>query len=129
MKPSSHPLKARTLLLTPAVSRYPANIRQFCQTLTEIQAFAQDQAFLDDPDVKAKFAAAKKLTEVKAADYDAIFYVGGHGPIQDLVTNEVSGKLASEVSQQRFIDWVLLQRAFQFYQAGKITAAVCHGTA
>lgn len=45
-------------------------------------------------------------------DYDAIFYVGGHGPVIDLATDPVNIQLAS-----------------QFWQAGKIVSAVCHGPA
>ncbi|KAJ6515946.1 ThiJ/PfpI [Mycena sanguinolenta] len=68
--------------------------------------------FLADETVKSKLASAKKLSEVNAKDYDAVFYVGGHGPVIDLAVDPVNIKLASE-----------------FYQAGKITAAVCHGPA
>ena len=57
-------------------------------------------------------ASAKKLADVDAKDYDAIFYVGGHGPAIDLASDPVNAKLASA-----------------FFQAGKITAAVCHGPA
>jgi hypothetical protein len=52
------------------------------------------------------------LSDVKSANYDVIFYIGGHGPIVDLIDDEANEKFASE-----------------FYQTGKITAAVCHGTA
>lgn len=34
--------------------------------------------FLNDPVVKEKFETALKLRDVKASDYDAIFYVGGY---------------------------------------------------
>ncbi|KAE9410387.1 class I glutamine amidotransferase-like protein [Gymnopus androsaceus JB14] len=68
--------------------------------------------FLKDETVKAKFTSAKKLSDVDAKDYDAIFYVGGHGPVLDLATDPVNIKLASD-----------------FYNAGKITSAVCHGPA
>ncbi|KAE9410431.1 class I glutamine amidotransferase-like protein [Gymnopus androsaceus JB14] len=68
--------------------------------------------FLKDETVKAKLASAKKLSDVDAKDYDAIFYVGGHGPVLDLATDPVNIKLASD-----------------FYNAGKITSAVCHGPA
>jgi putative intracellular protease/amidase len=68
--------------------------------------------FLKDETVKSKFANAKKLSDVNVDDYDAIFYVGGHGPVLDLASDPVNIKLASE-----------------FYRAGKITAAVCHGLA
>ncbi|KAJ6487872.1 ThiJ/PfpI [Mycena sanguinolenta] len=68
--------------------------------------------FLADETVKSKLASAKKLSEVNSKDYDAVFYVGGHGPVIDLAVDPINIKLASE-----------------FYQAGKITAAVCHGSA
>ncbi|KAJ7095332.1 ThiJ/PfpI [Mycena belliarum] len=80
-----------------------------------VKMFASDEEctkFLADETVKSKFAAAKKLSDVSAKDYDAIFYVGGHGPVIDLAVDPVNIKLASE-----------------FYQAGKITSAVCHGPA
>ena len=77
-----------------------------------VKMFSDDVGFLSDPAVVEKLKTAKKLSDVKAADYDAIFYVGGHGPVIDLPVDSDNAKLASE-----------------FYQAGKITAAVCHGPA
>ncbi|EKM59807.1 uncharacterized protein PHACADRAFT_138056 [Phanerochaete carnosa HHB-10118-sp] len=80
-----------------------------------VQAFKEDEEstkFLEDPTVKQKLASAKRLVDVDAKDYDAIFYVGGHGPVIDLASDPVNAKLASA-----------------FFQAGKITAAVCHGPA
>jgi len=68
--------------------------------------------FQADETVKSKLANAKVLSSVSEKDYDAIFYVGGHGPVLDLAVDPVNIKLASE-----------------FYQAGKITSAVCHGPA
>ena len=59
-----------------------------------------------------KLASAKKLTDVSVNDYDAIFFVGGHGPVIDLASDPTNAKLASA-----------------FFQAGKITSAVCHGPA
>lgn len=47
--------------------------------------------------MKAKFANAKKLSEVNVKDYDAIFYVGGHGPVIDLASDPINAQLASEV--------------------------------
>ncbi|KAJ7667967.1 ThiJ/PfpI [Mycena polygramma] len=73
---------------------------------------AQCTQFLADETAKDKLAKAKKLSEVNSKDYDAVFYVGGHGPVLDLAVDPVNIKLASE-----------------FYQAGKITSAVCHGPA
>ncbi|KIK59507.1 hypothetical protein GYMLUDRAFT_44478 [Collybiopsis luxurians FD-317 M1] len=68
--------------------------------------------FLKDETVQTKFASAKKLSEVDYKAYDAVFYVGGHGPVLDLATDPVNIKLVSD-----------------FYNAGKITSAVCHGPA
>ncbi|KAK0270717.1 hypothetical protein LTR35_013999 [Friedmanniomyces endolithicus] len=46
----------------------------------------------------------------KADQFDAIFYVGGHGPMFDLAVDKDSQQLIKE-----------------FYEAGKIVSAVCHG--
>ena len=67
---------------------------------------------MNDDTVKQKLATAKKLTEVSEKDYDVVFYPGGHGPVLDLASDPVNAKLASA-----------------FFQAGKITSAVCHGPA
>ncbi len=78
-----------------------------------VAAFQDDvPKFLEEPTVQAKLAAAKKLSDVNVADYDAVFYPGGHGPVLDLPTDPVNVKLASD-----------------FFRAGKVTAAVCHGPA
>ncbi|KAI1786694.1 class I glutamine amidotransferase-like protein [Ganoderma leucocontextum] len=78
-----------------------------------VQAFPDDvPKFLENPAVQAKLAAAKRLADVKAADYDAIFYIGGHGPVIDLPQDPANIKLAGE-----------------FWRAGKLTTAVCHGPA
>ncbi|KZV90890.1 class I glutamine amidotransferase-like protein [Exidia glandulosa HHB12029] len=66
----------------------------------------------DDEVVKHKLATAKKLDEIKVDDYVAIFYPGGHGPVLDLATDALNIKFASE-----------------FWRAGKIVSAVCHGPA
>ena len=57
----------------------------------------QSVNFLKDPAVQDKFAHAKKLSEVNVNDYDAIFYVGGHGPVIDLASDPVNSKLISDV--------------------------------
>jgi aldehyde dehydrogenase (NAD+) len=38
-------------------------------------------------------AASLDLRDVDASEYDAIFYPGGHGPMEDLAVNEDSGRL------------------------------------
>ena len=60
--------------------------------------FKDDVSFLSDETVKQKFANAKKLSDVNVSDYDAIFYVGGNGPVIDLASDPVNAKVASEVS-------------------------------
>ena len=62
--------------------------------------------------MQQKFATAKTLSEVNVDEYDAVFYVGGHGPVIDLASDPVNADLVSK-----------------FFQAGKITSAVCHGPA
>jgi putative intracellular protease/amidase len=41
-----------------------------------------------------------KLSEVKAADYDAVFYPGGHGPLWDLTKDAKSIALLEAFQQQ-----------------------------
>ncbi|ESZ91424.1 putative chaperone protein HSP31 [Sclerotinia borealis F-4128] len=48
----------------------------------------------------------------KAAEFDAVFYVGGHGPMFDLAHNTKSHQIISE-----------------FHSQNRIIAAVCHGPA
>ncbi|KAI0751570.1 class I glutamine amidotransferase-like protein [Daedaleopsis nitida] len=77
---------------------------------SSVQNFKDDVGFLSDPTVKQKLETAKRLADVDVAAYDAVFYVGGHGPVLDLASDPVNIKLASE-----------------FFRAGKVTSAVCHG--
>lgn len=63
-------------------------------------------------DTEKFLADTVKLDEVSASDYDAIFLPGGHGTMFDLPDN---GKLQALLSE--------------FYESGKIVAAVCHGPA
>ena len=68
--------------------------------MQNIQAFAQDeqaQKFLRDDVVQDKFSKAKRLAEVNVKDYDAVFYVGGHGPVLDLATDSTNAKLVASV--------------------------------
>ncbi|KII94814.1 hypothetical protein PLICRDRAFT_33631 [Plicaturopsis crispa FD-325 SS-3] len=79
-----------------------------------VQAFTDDEsvAFLKDETVQKKLATTLKLSDVKVEDYDAVLYVGGHGPVIDLPFDQTNIALASK-----------------FYQSGKYTTAVCHGPA
>jgi len=82
---------------------------------SSIQAYSSDvecQNFLQDETIQSKLKNALKLSDVKEADYDAIYYVGGHGPLFDLATDEINAKLVSD-----------------FWNNDKIVSAVCHGPA
>ena len=68
--------------------------------------------FKKDPAAQAELASTKKLAEVSAAEFDAVFYPGGHGPLWDLANDKSS---------------VALIEAMQ--AAGKPVAAVCHAPA
>lgn len=62
-----------------------------------------------DTELKEKVATTKILADVKAEDFDAIFYPGGHGPMWDLYDDRNSIELIES-----------------FWAAGKPVAAVCH---
>src|SRR5499427_4929889 len=68
--------------------------------------------FKKDAAAQKALAATVKLKDVKAEDFDTIFYVGGHGPMWDLVDNPDSIRLIES-----------------FYNSGKPVAAVCHSPA
>ena len=66
--------------------------------------------FRTDTDAQAALGSTLKLSTLQAADYDAVFYVGGHGPLWDLAEDAYSIALIETM-----------------YAAGKPVAAVCHG--
>ena len=65
--------------------------------------------FKADPAAQAVLANTGKLSEVKAVDFDAVFYPGGHGPLWDLAEDRHSIALIE-----------------QMIAAGKPVATVCH---
>ncbi|KIC61352.1 dimethylallyltransferase [Chryseobacterium taiwanense] len=73
---------------------------------------ASVKKFYSDPVAQKKLAQTMALKDVKAEDYDAVFYPGGHGPMWDLPDNPYSIALITS-----------------FYQNGKPIALVCHGPA
>ena len=56
---------------------------------------------MNDPAAKSLLENAKTLRKIKFDDYQAIFYVGGHGPVIDLATDEVNIELANKVRTSR----------------------------
>lgn len=67
------------------------------------------QRFDKDEPLKQKLAHTLKLSSVKASDYDAVFYPGGHGPLWDLTKDAHSIALIEA-----------------FHQQNKPIALVCH---
>jgi putative intracellular protease/amidase len=65
--------------------------------------------FKQDDAAKAELANTHRLSEMKADDFDAIFYPGGHGPLWDLVDDADSIRLIET-----------------FWAQQKPVAAVCH---
>ena len=55
--------------------------------------------FYSDNEAIDKVAHTEKLSEVKQADYDAVFYPGGHGPLWDLATDAISVSLIEYFSK------------------------------
>lgn len=74
----------------------------------DAQTAATDR-FRKDPAAQSALASTGILSTVKAEDYDAVFYPGGHGPMWDLAEDTFSIALIEA-----------------FYTAGKPVAAVCH---
>jgi len=68
--------------------------------------------FYKDVEVITAVANSLKLSDVNQADYDAVFYPGGHGPLWDLANDERSIQLIED-----------------FYTAKKPIAFVCHAPA
>ncbi len=65
--------------------------------------------FKADPQAQALLANTAKLAEMQVADFDAVFYPGGHGPLWDLAEDRDSIKLIEDM-----------------LAAGKPVGAVCH---
>lgn len=64
----------------------------------------EDKAFMD------RLRDTPKVSDARVADYDAIYMTGGHGVMFDFPDNEALAEITA-----------------QFYEAGKIVSAVCHG--
>ena len=65
--------------------------------------------FKGDAAAQAVLASTRKLSAMDAADFDAVFYPGGHGPLWDLAQDRASIALIEAMAA-----------------AGKPVAAVCH---
>jgi putative intracellular protease/amidase len=65
--------------------------------------------FKTDDAAQTALAHTAKLADMKASDYDAVFYPGGHGPLWDLTEDKASIALIE-----------------QMHAAGKPVGLVCH---
>ena len=73
---------------------------------------ASNRRFQDDENAQQNFNNTLPLDGINEADFDAVFFPGGHGPLWDLATNETSGRIL-----------------LAFLAGNKPVAAVCHGPA
>ncbi len=71
-----------------------------------------NKAFLEDSNKMAQVENTLNPCKVDPAQYDAIFYAGGHGTMWDFPDNESLADIASTL-----------------YEQGKVVGAVCHGPA
>ncbi|MDO6472847.1 type 1 glutamine amidotransferase domain-containing protein [Maribacter sp. 1_MG-2023] len=56
--------------------------------------------YKEDKDAQSVINNTKKLVEVNASDFDAVFYPGGHGPLWDLANDATSIKLIETFNEQ-----------------------------
>lgn len=68
--------------------------------------------FKDDAETQEALASTRRLADIDAGDYDAVFYPGGHGPLWDLAEDKHSINLIQTM-----------------WASNKPVAAVCHAPA
>ncbi|WP_457858781.1 type 1 glutamine amidotransferase domain-containing protein [Psychrobacter pulmonis] len=67
---------------------------------TEDAQTKDTKRFKDDKDAQERLANTKKLADVKAEDFDSVFYPGGHGPLWDLAVDKNSIELIENFVKQ-----------------------------
>lgn len=67
---------------------------------TEDNQTKDTQRFKEDSDAQKHLANTKKLADIQAADFDAVFYPGGHGPLWDLAVDKSSIELIETFVKQ-----------------------------
>jgi putative intracellular protease/amidase len=68
--------------------------------------------FIHTPDLAAKIENTRKAADIKLADFDALVVAGGQAPMFSFDK--------AKALQKKFVE---------FYEAGKVVAALCHGSA
>ncbi|MBL5901025.1 type 1 glutamine amidotransferase domain-containing protein [Lelliottia amnigena] len=96
---------AEVVLASPAGGQPPLDPKS---DLADFQTEMTDR-FKGDPDAQRELANTLKLDSVREADFDTVFYPGGHGPLWDLAESKTSIALIEA-----------------FIRAGKPTGFVCH---
>lgn len=96
---------AEVVLASPAGGQPPLDPKS---DLADFQTEMTDR-FKADPDAQRELANTLKLDSVHEADFDTVFYPGGHGPLWDLAESKTSIALIEA-----------------FIRAGKPTGFVCH---
>lgn len=71
-----------------------------------------NRAFMADPELRAKIERSLRPEQVSIDDYEAIYFVGGHGAMWDFRGNPDVARLAEAVDR-----------------GGGVVSAVCHGVA
>ncbi|MBX7059418.1 MAG: type 1 glutamine amidotransferase domain-containing protein [Leptospirales bacterium] len=69
-----------------------------------------NRKLLKDPGYQNKISNTRKISEVKAADYDIVYFAGGHGVMYDFPDDAALARLGAEI-----------------YERGGIVSSVCHG--
>ncbi|MGG1353412.1 type 1 glutamine amidotransferase domain-containing protein [Psychrobacter pacificensis] len=67
---------------------------------TEDAQTKDTKRFKEDKDAQEHLANTKKLADMKAEDFDSVFYPGGHGPLWDLVVDKNSINLIESFVKQ-----------------------------
>ena len=75
------------------------------------EEISTQQSYLDK--LADEFSLPLRLEDIRSSDWDVVFQVGGHGPMQDLAVHPTVGGLYADVLADKT----------------KILAAVCHGPA
>jgi putative intracellular protease/amidase len=73
---------------------------------------AVQNEFLNDAHIARQLSNTQSLADVDPADYDVVFFVGGHGTMWDFPTSPDVDRVGRAV-----------------YEAGGVVSAVCHGPA
>lgn len=73
---------------------------------------ASTKRFENDASAREQLATTAKLADINVSDFDAVFYPGGHGPLWDLATSDISINLIEN-----------------FIKQDKPVAFVCHSSA